>query len=310
MTDMWQAKSHGTLPARWAAPSIRRTTPRPSPSTPDRIGSTKLAGQQGIIEAACPQAALRHIVLRPAVHLAFSTSSLCGRSPMPVCRVKLCAFRSGACGCADRHGRAGAADNYAGKTIELIVGAPPGGGYDIYARAVARHLGRHIPGEPTVVVKNMPGAGSAKAAQYIADHRAEGRHLDRRHHAGRDHGPAARRPHRAAVRPDQGALRRHRQQRHPRLRHAEERQDPEIRGRAEGEGEVRRQRAERLRPTNTATCTSTPRARCGTSCRAIAARPRWRSPWSAARSTASAAGTGRASARRSRTGCATTRPTC
>jgi tripartite-type tricarboxylate transporter receptor subunit TctC len=61
-----------------------------------------------------------------------------------------------------------AADSYAGKTIELVVGAPSGGGYDIYARAVARHLGRHIPGEPSVVVKNMPGAGSAKAAQYIA----------------------------------------------------------------------------------------------------------------------------------------------
>src|ERR1043166_2155757 len=60
-----------------------------------------------------------------------------------------------------------AADSYAGKTIELVVGAAPGGGYDIYARAVGRHLGRHIPGEPTVVVKNMPGAGSAKAAQYI-----------------------------------------------------------------------------------------------------------------------------------------------
>jgi tripartite-type tricarboxylate transporter receptor subunit TctC len=62
---------------------------------------------------------------------------------------------------------AAAADSYVGKTIEWIVGAPPGGGYDIYARVVARHLGRHIPGEPTVVVKNMPGAGSAKAAQYI-----------------------------------------------------------------------------------------------------------------------------------------------
>jgi tripartite-type tricarboxylate transporter receptor subunit TctC len=62
---------------------------------------------------------------------------------------------------------ASAVDSYAGKTIEWIVGAPPGGGYDIYARVVARHLGRHIPGEPTVVVKNMPGAGSAKAAQYI-----------------------------------------------------------------------------------------------------------------------------------------------
>ena len=61
-----------------------------------------------------------------------------------------------------------AADYYAGKTLELLVGAPPGGGYDIYARIVGRHLGRHIPGDPTVVVKNMPGAGSAKAAQYIS----------------------------------------------------------------------------------------------------------------------------------------------
>jgi tripartite-type tricarboxylate transporter receptor subunit TctC len=63
---------------------------------------------------------------------------------------------------------AAAADYYAGKTIELLVGAPPGGGYDIYARAVGKHLGRHIPGNPTIVVKNMPGAGSAKAAQFIS----------------------------------------------------------------------------------------------------------------------------------------------
>lgn len=64
---------------------------------------------------------------------------------------------------------AAAAEFYAGKTVEMIVGGGPGGGYDIYARAVARHLGRHIPGEPSVVVKNMPGAGSAKAAQYISN---------------------------------------------------------------------------------------------------------------------------------------------
>jgi tripartite-type tricarboxylate transporter receptor subunit TctC len=63
---------------------------------------------------------------------------------------------------------AAAQDTFAGKTVELIVGAPPGGGYDIYARLVARHLGRNIPGNPAIVVKNMPGAGSAKAAQYIA----------------------------------------------------------------------------------------------------------------------------------------------
>lgn len=61
-----------------------------------------------------------------------------------------------------------AADYYAGKTLDLIVGASPGGGYDIYARTVGRHLGRHIPGQPAVVVKNMPGAGSARAAGFIS----------------------------------------------------------------------------------------------------------------------------------------------
>ena len=60
-----------------------------------------------------------------------------------------------------------AADFYAGKSIDVIIGGDVGGGYDIYARTVSRHLGRHIPGNPTIVVKNMPGAGSAKAAQYI-----------------------------------------------------------------------------------------------------------------------------------------------
>jgi tripartite-type tricarboxylate transporter receptor subunit TctC len=60
-----------------------------------------------------------------------------------------------------------AADYYAGKTIELVVGNYPGGGYDIYARTLARHLGRNIPGNPAIVVKNMPGAGSAKAGHHI-----------------------------------------------------------------------------------------------------------------------------------------------
>jgi tripartite-type tricarboxylate transporter receptor subunit TctC len=60
-----------------------------------------------------------------------------------------------------------AQDYYAGKSIELVVGGGAGGGYDIYARTVARHIGRHIPGNPNIVVKNMPGASSNKAAQYI-----------------------------------------------------------------------------------------------------------------------------------------------
>ena len=56
---------------------------------------------------------------------------------------------------------------YAGKTVELIVGYPPGGSNDVYGRAVARHIGRHIPGSPQVVFRNMPGAGSILAANHI-----------------------------------------------------------------------------------------------------------------------------------------------
>jgi tripartite-type tricarboxylate transporter receptor subunit TctC len=54
-----------------------------------------------------------------------------------------------------------------GKTINLTIGFPPGTGNDIYARLIARHLGLKIPGQPTVVPRNMPGAGSYKAANYL-----------------------------------------------------------------------------------------------------------------------------------------------
>lgn len=60
-----------------------------------------------------------------------------------------------------------AADFYSGKTINFIIGGNPGGGYDTYARTVARHLADHIPGKPNIIPQNMPGAGSGKAAQYI-----------------------------------------------------------------------------------------------------------------------------------------------
>jgi len=63
---------------------------------------------------------------------------------------------------------AAAADYFAGKTIELVVGGDAGGGYDIYARTLARHLNRHVPGNPAIVVKNMPGAGSSRAGVYIS----------------------------------------------------------------------------------------------------------------------------------------------
>jgi tripartite-type tricarboxylate transporter receptor subunit TctC len=61
-----------------------------------------------------------------------------------------------------------AADFYAGKTIDFLVGADAGGGYDIYARVVARHWAKYIPGHPTIVVRNMPGAGSGRAAAYVS----------------------------------------------------------------------------------------------------------------------------------------------
>lgn len=60
-----------------------------------------------------------------------------------------------------------AQDFYAGKQINLIVGAGVGGGYDHQARLVARHLGRHIPGNPAIIVQNMPAAGSIAATNYM-----------------------------------------------------------------------------------------------------------------------------------------------
>src|SRR5712692_3306313 len=59
------------------------------------------------------------------------------------------------------------ADFYKGRQVNLIVGFGPGGGYDIYARLLARHFGRFIPGNPNVVVQNMPGAGSLRAVNYL-----------------------------------------------------------------------------------------------------------------------------------------------
>jgi tripartite-type tricarboxylate transporter receptor subunit TctC len=59
------------------------------------------------------------------------------------------------------------ADFYKGRTVNIIVGFGPGGGYDLYGRVLGRHLGRHIPGRPSVAVQNMEGAGSVRAANYV-----------------------------------------------------------------------------------------------------------------------------------------------
>src|SRR5215468_1738499 len=60
-----------------------------------------------------------------------------------------------------------AAEFYRGRTVSLVVGFNPGGGADTYARLVARHLGKHVAGNPTVVVRNMQGAGSVIAANHV-----------------------------------------------------------------------------------------------------------------------------------------------
>ena len=58
-------------------------------------------------------------------------------------------------------------DTFAGKSVAMIIGFGPGGGYDLWGRTVGRHIGRHLPGAPTVIPQNMPGAGSYAAASYI-----------------------------------------------------------------------------------------------------------------------------------------------
>jgi tripartite-type tricarboxylate transporter receptor subunit TctC len=60
-----------------------------------------------------------------------------------------------------------AGDSLAGKSVAMIIGFGPGGGYDLWGRTVGRHIGRHLPGTPSVVPQNMPGAGSYAAASYI-----------------------------------------------------------------------------------------------------------------------------------------------
>lgn len=76
-----------------------------------------------------------------------------------VCLALICVFRTSSTVVA-------ADDFYRNKTLTLVVGYAVGGGYDVYARLLARHLPRHIPGNPTIIVQNMPGAGSLTALRH------------------------------------------------------------------------------------------------------------------------------------------------
>jgi tripartite-type tricarboxylate transporter receptor subunit TctC len=60
-----------------------------------------------------------------------------------------------------------AGDVFAGRSVQMVIGFGPGGGYDLWARTLGRHIGKHLPGHPGVIPQNMPGAGSYVAANYI-----------------------------------------------------------------------------------------------------------------------------------------------
>ena len=60
------------------------------------------------------------------------------------------------------------AEFYRGRTMPMVIGFSSGSGYDIYARLLARFMPKYIPGNPTIISQNMPGAGSLRAAQYVA----------------------------------------------------------------------------------------------------------------------------------------------
>ena len=65
------------------------------------------------------------------------------------------------------------AEFYKGKTVEFLIGYATGGSNDTYSRMIAQHMGKHIPGNPTVVVRNMPGAGSFLAVNQIFNNSAK-----------------------------------------------------------------------------------------------------------------------------------------
>jgi tripartite-type tricarboxylate transporter receptor subunit TctC len=75
---------------------------------------------------------------------------------------------AGFCGIASSGAAQSLAEFYKDKTMAMVIGIPPGGGYDLAARLLARHMTRHIPGRPTIVPQNMPGGGELNAANYVA----------------------------------------------------------------------------------------------------------------------------------------------
>ena len=81
--------------------------------------------------------------------------------------VKLIAIPAGIAAALAAAPAAAQAPSLAGKSVTMVIGFGPGGGYDAWGRVMARHIGKHLPGNPTVVPQNMPGGGSFNAANHI-----------------------------------------------------------------------------------------------------------------------------------------------
>src|SRR5215831_14362483 len=86
---------------------------------------------------------------------------------MRVARMILALMLAGLAAIADERASAQPVPFYKGKQIALLIASGAGGGYDTYARALARHMARHIPGNPNIVPKNVPGAGGLIAANTL-----------------------------------------------------------------------------------------------------------------------------------------------
>jgi tripartite-type tricarboxylate transporter receptor subunit TctC len=102
----------------------------------------------------------------PVRRRSMCSSFLRGRDARAACTY-LAALLLAALGCGGLASHASAADFYAGKTINLIVGTDVGGGFSLYGRLIAKHLPRYIAGNPTIIARNMPGAGGATAANFM-----------------------------------------------------------------------------------------------------------------------------------------------
>src|SRR5712672_1933926 len=85
------------------------------------------------------------------------------RLPLATCLVGLCAVAA----LTARAQADAVSDFYRGKTVTIIVGYTAGGGYDLYARALGRHMGKHLPGNPNFIIQNITGAGSLNAANHL-----------------------------------------------------------------------------------------------------------------------------------------------